>query len=366
MQNTEKKKMIIFLLISFGLTYLMAVPMYFGIKNDCDISTFPVAQMMYPACGVIAGILFTSERKEKKYPLPAYIIILAFSAVAVLCSLLSVIFPLKNLPLPGMEISPYNLLLQVIIIPVSVAVFILFCVCSKEAKSSAGIQHKNMGKGALIIVLFLVLYFARIFLSFGLEEIFYHDGKEEMTDWLSKMLTPVTAAGLISTVLNYFLTFILFFGEEYGWRFFLQPGLQKKFGLKRGVLLLGLVWGLWHMPMDFMYYTRTTGLQMQVNQIITCTAYAVFFGYAYMKTQNIWVPVIIHYLNNNLVPVIEANYSADVLENQSVEWSDIPVQLLLMIFYFLFIFAGEYRKKSGTVTEQTDTYKGTAEEGNND
>ena len=48
---------------------------------------------------------------------------------------------------------------------------------------------------------------------------------------------------------------IIFFGEEYGWRYYLQPVLQKRFGLRAGVIILGVVWGLWHIPDDlFRYY----------------------------------------------------------------------------------------------------------------
>lgn len=37
------------------------------------------------------------------------------------------------------------------------------------------------------------------------------------------------------------------FGEEYGWRGFLQDELVK-LGKRHGVLLVGLIWGLWHLP----------------------------------------------------------------------------------------------------------------------
>ena len=39
------------------------------------------------------------------------------------------------------------------------------------------------------------------------------------------------------------------FGEEYGWRSYFQPLLQKKFGIVKGVLLFGVLWELWHLPM---------------------------------------------------------------------------------------------------------------------
>ena len=37
-------------------------------------------------------------------------------------------------------------------------------------------------------------------------------------------------------------SFIIFFGEELGWREYLQPKLQVLFGKKLGVIILGFVW----------------------------------------------------------------------------------------------------------------------------
>jgi membrane protease YdiL (CAAX protease family) len=37
------------------------------------------------------------------------------------------------------------------------------------------------------------------------------------------------------------------FGEEFGWRGFAHPRLAERLGVVRGSLLLGAVWGLWHL-----------------------------------------------------------------------------------------------------------------------
>jgi len=42
---------------------------------------------------------------------------------------------------------------------------------------------------------------------------------------------------------------ILALGEEIGWRAFLTPRLLNLVGLPLTVLIVGLVWGLWHAPM---------------------------------------------------------------------------------------------------------------------
>ncbi|EPZ62677.1 CAAX protease self-immunity family protein [[Clostridium] sordellii ATCC 9714] len=38
--------------------------------------------------------------------------------------------------------------------------------------------------------------------------------------------------GLIGLISNFLIGFNLFFGEEFGWRYFLQPRLQKLYGKK--------------------------------------------------------------------------------------------------------------------------------------
>ena len=103
----------------------------------------------------------------------------------------------------------------------------------------------------------------------------------------------------------------------------------------------------WHLPLDFFFYvTPDKGVIMTINQIITCVGIGIFMGYVYMKTENIWAPVIVHFLNNNLALVISGEFSADALMNQSVTWGDIPIALLTNgLLFGLFLFAKQYREK---------------------
>lgn len=45
------------------------------------------------------------------------------------------------------------------------------------------------------------------------------------------------------------LEFLRTLGEEIGWRGFLYPALEGLYGLRRGLLLGGLAWAVWHYPL---------------------------------------------------------------------------------------------------------------------
>ena len=65
-----------------------------------------------------------------------------------------------------------------------------------------------------------------------------------------------------------------------------------------------------------------------------------------MKTQNIWVPIIIHFLNNSMVVIFSGTYDADVIQNQQFHWRAIPVALVMNLLIFGWvIFLKSFKEK---------------------
>lgn len=336
--KTEKRQLIIFVAVAYGITYLLGILMWYGYAKQIDLSAFPNAQMMYPAMGVMLAVLLT-RREDGNIPKAFYISFIVSAVIQIVFAILSVFRPDMTVEMPGGTVSAWLMGLQYVQIIGSIVSLICLFIAGKKKREAYGLRWKNWKASVFCIVLFLVLYFLRAALAYALQG--------QLPVFFDIMKSPDSWIVLAVLPLNFLLAYSAFFGEEYGWRYYLQPILQRKFGLRKGVLLLGVVWGIWHLPLDFLFYvTPDKGIIMQVSQIITCVTLGIFFGYAYMKTENIWVPTLLHFFNNNLVLVISGEFSADVFQDQSVSWGDVPVALLLNgVIFGLFILAKPYREK---------------------
>lgn len=106
---------------------------------------------------------------------------------------------------------------------------------------------------------------------------------------------------LNTVVIGPFLGLIISFGEEYGWRGFLQTELNK-LGRARGTFLLGVVWGIWHWPVIWMGYNYPgQPLLGSLFMVAYCIILAYFLAYAVFKSKGLWTAAYLHALNNQTV-----------------------------------------------------------------
>ena len=364
-KSVDKKRLILYIAIAYCVSFLMMIPMYIGKQKGLDLTQIVDAQMCSPAAAVALGFLLF-YKGEKRVPKMFMTVIVINYVIQLVLGLLSVfanpfgpddVIDLAEVlgssgdsaQITGVSTTlklsqVYLMAGQYVLIICSVLLWIGYFVARKEGRKFAGLSRNNEGRGLFLIFLFVVLYLIRNIGPLMLEGVISGNLKVYLSEYAALIQNKMFALSVISLFINYPLTIIAFLGEEYGWRYFLMPIMQKKFGMKLGVILLGIVWGLWHIPVDTMFYTEDSVPQMIVGQIITCVFMGIFFGYAYLKTNNIWVPVAMHFLNNNLIPIITGTFTADVMQNQHVEWLYLVEVLVLdFIIFGLFIFAREYR-----------------------
>ena len=346
--DDSKTRMIIFLAIAYGVDILMLPIMKYGYDRGVDLSVLLVAQMMYPACGVaLAKLLSYNEGKLPKF---SYILMLITGAVFMVLSALCVMVP-SSLEVNGVNFELYYYFANFIAMASSVIMIIAIIASGKEKRENAGYRFKKPGKAILFMLLFFVLYFTLQIISILFTVIM---GQAEMSifaDYFSSLFAPGMVSMWLNVLISLPLTFVIFLGEEYGWRYYLQPIMQKKFGVALGTVLLGIAWGVWHAGADFMYYSSETGIQMFIGQIIACISLAIYMGYAYMKTENIWVPVVIHYFNNNLAVLLSGKVGTEGLQGKVVTWDALPVYVIAYSVMWLFILTptmrGKISKNSG-------------------
>ena len=65
---------------------------------------------------------------------------------------------------------------------------------------------------------------------------------------LSKLPVRLTPSQIAWVFVLLFVTLIPGFGEEFGWRGYMLPRLAQRYGARKGVLVHGVIWWAWHLP----------------------------------------------------------------------------------------------------------------------
>ena len=322
--KTIKQEIKYFLLINFGIIAFISIFLFISASSPDSsklIHNFSVMFMYIPAFSAIV-VLKKVSKCEFTSNVEQFLRIFAiFTLVRVVTSIVDV-FVFKSTFISSLIDTFISLYLVVLILSKG-SEFEVLNLC----------LTKNLKKVIFTVLIFLLVTFGRICVGTLL------DGSSILDMRINFLAT------IWSFVVHFCFYFNLFFGEEFGWRYFLQPRLQKLYGKRCGVLILGFIWGIWHLPLCFTLYSPKAPIYGLISKIAYCMLLGVFFGYAYVKTENIWAPILIHLVNNGIV-IIGESYE-----------STITIDALLIsivvnaIFFLPFLFAKEY--KSNNVEESS-------------
>ena len=191
-----------------------------------------------------------------------------------------------------------------------------------------------------------------LWLLLGLVVIAYA-GLQTLLAWLFKMGQPVDLGSLVAEaglppvllmiilvaqtlILGPFLGLLVTFGEEYGWRGYLQPALS---GLGRpwAVALVGLIWGIWHWPVIWMGHNYPGHPWLgSLLMVLLSIGLAFLLGYAVLKAKGIWIAAFLHALVNQTFSFFMAVvYTPD---DTALSFGiGLPAMLLLALGVFLIL-----------------------------
>lgn len=87
--------------------------------------------------------------------------------------------------------------------------------------------------------------------------------------------------------------------EEAGWRYILQPELEKKLGFVAATLVVAVIWWLWHLPLFFIQGVSQYGADFFAFGI---NVLGLSFALAAIRkcTDNVWLCVLLHCITNSL------------------------------------------------------------------
>jgi membrane protease YdiL (CAAX protease family) len=139
------------------------------------------------------------------------------------------------------------------------------------------------------------------------------------TEW-KKMLLPV--------LLNIMVLIFFVSGEEIGWRGFLQTSLIDRFGMTGGIVLLGIIWGIWHAPVALRGHNLNQHFWAEAFVLypFICVCYSFPLAYLTIQSGSIWPALIFHATNNSLGSV-----GAQIIEKKNTSREILLLMLMGLI-----------------------------------
>lgn len=274
-----KKELLVFLIIAFAVTYLFQIIVFiFGLKSVAG------TDMLIPATvAIICMFLFKSKALNRETK-----IIFAFFLVY------TILYFFEGYVNPIMGTIGGTLPLLSVIIAILGLITVIILNLENKWKKGLTLSKLSVGKNLKFYIIIPVIYFVLLFVSLNLNYVFGFGVPEKEFNLAKYFMFFITFTGMYGLLL-----WPTFFGEEYGWRVYLQDRLFFLFGGYKGVLILGIIWGLWHsltiiMGINYAGQPLIGNLAMIFGTIVM----GIIFSYAVLKTGSVWIAVLLHFITD--------------------------------------------------------------------
>ena len=135
-------------------------------------------------------------------------------------------------------------------------------------------------------------------------------------------------------------------GEELGWRGYMNRKLEPLVGTLGTCLIGGIIWGLWHFPIDISNYLGGYGsfsfsMKLAFGRLVLLTCFGVFLMWLTKKTDSIFPAVVAHFMfNASQNAIMELFMQSDIPEDTDLGkladvFQYVPMAVLAVIFMLL-------------------------------
>jgi CAAX protease family protein len=289
-----------FLGLAFGLTWLADLVLYLNGGLTGPVTALLLQfQMLLPAFSAMllgafffreSPIYYRSNRTASRWFVYFY---LALTFLYLMGLIAALIQPEQTTTISSLLLIP-NLIGLILLV-------VLRWRGGREAFAGAGLAGGKWRVWLVYGVGLIAFYGLQTFLNYVFKLGQVVDLKAAFPQMAGANLSPsalMLTMALNTVIIGPFLGLIITFGEEYGWRGYLQTELTR-LGRIRGVFLLGIIWGIWHWPVIWMGYNYPgQPILGSLAMVAVCVILAYFLAYAVFKSNGIWTAAYLHALSN--------------------------------------------------------------------
>jgi len=137
-------------------------------------------------------------------------------------------------------------------------------------------------------------------------------------------------------------------GEELGWRGYMNQKLEPLVGTVGTCLIGGIIWGLWHFPIDLANYFGGGGslsfsMENAFSRLAMLTCFGVFLMWLTKKTDSVFPAVVAHFMFNQSQNALMSLFmESDIPEDADAGkladvFGYVPMALVAVVFMYLLL-----------------------------
>ena len=113
-------------------------------------------------------------------------------------------------------------------------------------------------------------------------------------------LSALSLENVIAWIVGTLIWTPILFGEEFGWRGYLQHRLAPNSPLLAAILM-GLIWGIWHYAQVLAGIVFSANLLALLIYPLSCIVGSIFLGWLRAKSNSVWPACLAHAVGNVIV-----------------------------------------------------------------